>query len=121
MEEEDDFDDSDEEEEDAFQRRTTLDFVDEAPREAEDLEEALRLERLELQQLYPHLVPQGLLFRPRKARRRDSCYRREAEQNQLLPFRIKRFEKVNNNGEEKQLRAETKRVRVNERVKKRQR
>ncbi len=39
--------------------------------------------------------------------------------NSLLPFRIKRYEKINNNGEEKQNRAELKRVRVNERVKKR--
>lgn len=39
----------------------------------------------------------------------------------LLPFRTRRFEKNNNNGERKQIRYEIKRIRVNERVKKRQR
>ena len=61
--------------------------------------------------------------RPKKPykRRESSAFRREQEESMLLPFRTKRYEKVNNNGEEKQIKAEAKRVRVNERVKKRQR
>ena len=35
----------------------------------------------------------------------------------LLPFRCRRHEKNNNNGERKQIRYEIKRIRVNERVK----
>lgn len=38
----------------------------------------------------------------------------------LLPFRTRRHEKNNNNGERKQIKWEIKRIRVNERVKKRQ-
>lgn len=37
----------------------------------------------------------------------------------LLPFRTRRFEKNNNNGERKQIKYEIKRIRVNERIKRR--
>eukprot|EP00347_Sterkiella_histriomuscorum_P009745 403340050 len=94
--------------------------------EANDLEEILRNEKLQLQQMYPELLlqnPHLQINRPKKSykRRESSLYRRDQDDGFLLPFRTKRYEKVNNNGEEKQIKAEAKRVRVNDRVKKRQR
>ena len=48
--------------------------------------------------------------------------RREVEEAMMmLPFRTRRNEKQNNNGERKWIRCELKKQRVNERVKKRQR
>ena len=82
------------------------------------MEQALSQERLELKQC-------GIIKEKKKRRKVSKgeavAQKEEVESNiERMPFRIRRYEKQNNNGEKKQIRSEIKRVKVNERVKKRQ-
>jgi len=51
----------------------------------------------------------------------ESAFKREVEFELLLPFKTKRVEKTNNNGEKKQAKLEIRKRMINERVKARQR
>ena len=53
--------------------------------------------------------------------REDTLFKREVECELILPFRTKRVEKFNNNGEKKQAKLEIRKRMLNEKVKQRQR
>ena len=53
--------------------------------------------------------------------REASLYKHEVEMDLMLPFRVRRIEKNNNNGETKQAKLEIRKRMINERVKQRQR
>ena len=53
--------------------------------------------------------------------REHSMYKREIEFDLMLPFRLKRIEKMNSNGSKKQAKLEIRKKMINERVKQRQR
>ena len=63
--------------------------------------------------MYPTMTP------PSHTPRESSAYKREVEMDLLLPFRIRRIEKNNNNGMKKQAKLEIRKRMINERVKQR--
>ena len=51
--------------------------------------------------------------------REHSLYKREIEFDLMLPFRVRRIEKMNNNGSKKQAKLDIRKKMINERVKQR--
>ena len=51
--------------------------------------------------------------------REHALYKREIEFDLMLPFRVRRIEKMNNNGSKKQAKLEIRKRMINERVKQR--